>query len=58
MTGTHAGSELFVDARGDLYYCRYYCRAAGTPETWVYLMATPTPGSTPTPALTLHPVHV
>jgi len=34
-TGTHAAGELFVDAQGGLYYCR----APGTPGTWVALVA-------------------
>ena len=50
-TGPHAAGELVVDAAGDLYYCR----AAGSPGTWVNLLAAPatTPPST---AAALHPV--
>jgi hypothetical protein len=47
-TGIHAAGELYVDAKGDLYYCR----AAGTPGTWVNLLATPAT----TAAVALHPV--
>ena len=47
-TGTHAPGELYVDAKGDLYYCR----AAGTPGTWVNLLAAPAT----TAAAALHPV--
>jgi hypothetical protein len=36
--GTHTAGELFVDSKGDLYYCR----APGTPGTWVNLVAAST----------------
>jgi len=35
MTGTHQAGELFVDANGGLFYCR----TAGTPGTWVNVLA-------------------
>ena len=47
-TGPHAAGELFVDAAGDLYYCR----AAGSPGTWVNVLAAPAPSTAPA----LHPV--
>jgi hypothetical protein len=46
-TGAHTAGELYVDAKGDLYYCR----AAGTPGTWVNLLAAPA-----ATAASLHPV--
>ena len=46
-SGTHAAGELYVDAKGDLYYCR----AAGSPGTWVNLLSAP-----PATAAALHPV--
>jgi hypothetical protein len=50
-TGTHGVGELFVDAAGNLYYCR----TAGSPGTWVNLTAAPAPTS-PSTAPALHPV--
>jgi hypothetical protein len=44
--GTHTAGELYVDSKGDLYFCR----GDGTPGTWVNLRATPAT------ALALHPV--
>jgi hypothetical protein len=49
-TGSHAAGELFVDAKGDLYYCR----TAGTPGTWVNLLTSSAPPPASPPAL--HPV--
>jgi hypothetical protein len=48
-TGAHAAGELYVDGKGDLYYCR----TAGTPGTWVNLLAAP-PATTASSSL--HPV--